>query len=83
MKLLETICMFVEENCGRHYATNWNYQKSVEEEERHMTWLQENLPPEAWEHLQKAKDAQLSAAVLEREALIRTALSVGIQLATL
>ena len=47
----------------------------------HFQWLNEHLGDEEKEHLEKARAADLSMDTLEREAMVRTALAVGIRLA--
>lgn len=46
----------------------------------HRNWLEEHLSEEEMKHLEQMQDADISAAALEHEALIRTALAVGIRL---
>lgn len=47
----------------------------------HFQWLEEHLSEEAKEHLDKAREAEVSMDNLEREAMVRTALAVGGRLA--
>lgn len=47
----------------------------------HRNWLEEHLSEEEMKHLEQMQDADISAAALEHEALIRTALAVGVRLA--
>ena len=47
----------------------------------HRNWLEEHLDGEELAHLEKAQKAELCVDTLEREALVRTALAVGIRLA--
>lgn len=46
----------------------------------HYQWLEEHLDDEQKTHFQKAWDAELRLDILEREAMVRTALAMGIRL---
>lgn len=47
----------------------------------HRNWLNEHLGEEERVHLEKAQAAELRVDTLEREAIMRTAIAVGIRLA--
>lgn len=47
----------------------------------HFQWLEEHLGGEEKAHLEQARAADIYLDTLEREAIVRTALAVGIRLA--
>ena len=75
--LVETI----ERGSFSYFYAKSEYRRSQYEALQHSQWLEEHLDDEEKAHWEKLRDADLGVDILEREALIRTALAVGIRLA--
>lgn len=57
------------------------YYHEMDTVEQHLQWLSDHLDAEGKEHLEQAWDAEIHAVILERKALIQTAIAVGIRFA--
>lgn len=79
--ILNTLVQVIEQGAFPYFFAQSEYRQNQHYAEKHMQWLEEHLDAEAKEHLEKARDAECCVDTLEREALIRTALAVGIRLA--
>lgn len=78
--ILDTLVQNIERGAFPYFFAQSEYRQNQHYAEKHMQWLKEHLDDEAKEHLEKAQDAELCVDTLEREALIRTAIAVGIRL---
>lgn len=56
------------------------YYRQIDSVEEHLQWLSEHLDEEGNAHLEQARDSETHAIFMERSALVRAAISVGIQL---
>lgn len=79
--IIDMLVQTVERGAFPYFFAQSEYRQNQHYAEKHMQWLEEHLDAEAKEHLEKARDAECYVDTLEREALIRTALAVGIRLA--
>lgn len=57
------------------------YRRNQQDALEHFQWLDEHLSGEEKSHLEQARAADVRLDTLEREAMVRTALAVGIRLA--
>ena len=79
--IFDTLVQEIERNAFPAFYTEAEYRQNQHYAQKHMQWLAEHLNDEEREHLEKARDAESCLDTLEREALVRTALAVGIRLA--
>lgn len=79
--ILDTLVQSIEKNAFPHGCANGEYRQNKYYARLHMQWLAEHLNDEERERLEKARDAESYVDTLEREALVRLALAVGIRLA--
>ena len=78
--ILDTLVHEIERDAVPCFFAKSEYRENQHYAQKHMQWLKEHLDDEAKEHLEKAQDAESCVDTLEREALIRTAIAVGIRL---
>lgn len=79
--ILDMLTQEIERNSSSCFRTRPEYRQKQFQALLHMNWLKEHLNEEEMRHLEQMQDADISAAALEHEALIRTALAVGVRLA--
>ena len=79
--ILDMLIQEIERNSSSRFYAQPGYRQRQFQALLHMNWLKEHLNEEEMKHLEQMQDADISAAALEHEALIRTALAVGIRLA--
>ena len=79
--ILDMLVQSIERDAFPYFYAKAEYRQNQDYAARHFQWLREHLGKEARGHLEKAWDAETYIDAFEREALIRTALAVGIRLA--
>lgn len=79
--IINSLIQDIERGAFPYFFAQSEYRQNQHYAEKHYQWLEEHLSAEEKEHLEKAQDAESCADTLEREALIRTAIAVGIRLA--
>ncbi len=78
--IIYTLVQSIERDAFPCSYTDPEYLQNQHHAQKHLQWLEEHLNEEEKEHLEKARDAELLVDTAEREALIRTAIAVGIRL---
>lgn len=79
--ILNMLVQEIERDALPYFFAQSEYRQNQHYAEKHYQWLEEHLSVEEKEHLEKARDAESCVDMLEREAIIRTALAVGVRLA--
>lgn len=57
------------------------YYRQIDCVEEHFQWLSDHLDEEGNAHLEQARDSETHAIFMERNALVRAAITMGIHLA--
>lgn len=78
--ILDMLMQEIERDSSSRFCAQPEYRQKQFQALLHMNWLKEHLNEEEMKHLEQMQDADISAAALEHEALIRTALAVGVRL---
>ena len=78
--ILDMLMQEIERDSSSRFYAQPGYRQQQFQALLHMNWLKEHLNEEEMKHLEQMQDADISAAALEHEALIRTALAVGVRL---
>lgn len=79
--ILNMLMQEIERGAFPYFYAKGEYRQQQFQASLHMNWLKEHLHDEELAHLEQAQAADTRVDALEREALIRTALAVGIRLA--
>ena len=79
--ILDMLAQEIERGAFPYFFVQGEYRQNQYYAEKHYQWLEEHLSAEEKEHLEKARDADATIDTLEREAIIRTAIAIGIRLA--
>lgn len=79
--ILNMLVQEIERDAFPYFFAQSEYRQNQHYAEKHYQWLEEHLSAEEKEHLEKARDAECCVDTLEREAIIRAALAVGVRLA--
>jgi len=79
--ILDMLVQNIERGAFPYFYAKSEYRQSQHCAMEHMQWLEEHLSDEEKAHLEQARDADLHLDILEREAIIRTAIAAGIRLA--
>lgn len=79
--ILDSLTQEIERGAFPYFFAQGEYRENQHYAEKHFQWLEEHLSAEEKEHLVKARDAEACVDALERNAMVRTALAVGIRLA--
>ena len=80
-EILDMLMQEIERGASPYFCGKSEYRQQRFQALLHMNWLEEHLDGEELAHLEKALEAELRIDTLEREAMARTALAVGIRLA--
>lgn len=80
-EILDTLAQEIERAAYPCFYAKSEYRQQQFQALLHMNWLKEHLDEEEMAHLEKAREAELRVDTLEREAMVRTALALGIRLA--
>lgn len=79
--ILDMLVQDIEQAAFPCFYAKSEYRQQQFQALLHMNWLNEHLGDEEMAHLEKAREAESCVDTLEREAMVRTALAVGIRLA--
>lgn len=79
--IFDTLMEAIEENASPYYSGNSEYRREQFSIEQHLQWLCDHLSDEARAHLEQLRKAEFRTGTLERDALVRAAISAGIQFA--
>ena len=79
--ILDMLVQEIERGAFPYFYARSEYRQQQFQALLHMNWLKEHLSDEEMAHLEQAREAELCVDTLEREAMVRTALAVGIRLA--
>ena len=79
--ILDSLVQDIERGAFPLFYAKSEYRQNQNCAMEHMQWLEEHLSDEEKAHWEQAKAADVCLDTLEREAMVRTALAVGIRLA--
>lgn len=79
--ILNMLMQEIERGAFPYFFAQGEYRRNQQSALEHYQWLEEHLGGEEKAHLEQARTADTRVDALEREALIRTALAVGVRLA--
>ena len=79
-EILDILMQEIERTSSRFCAQPEYRQKQLQAL-IHMNWLEEHLSEEEMAHLEEMQNADISLDAMKQEAVMRTALAVGIRLA--
>ncbi len=79
--ILDMLVQEIEEGAFPYFCAKREYRRNRQSALEHFQWLEEHLSGEEKAHLEKACAANLRIESLEREAMTRIALAIGIRLA--
>ena len=71
----------IDEGSYQYISPRAKHRQEGYRAEQHRQWLEEHLSDEGRAHLQQLLDAELHVNLLEDQALVKTAIAVGIRLA--
>ena len=80
-EILDTLVQEIEQGAFPYFFAKSEYRQNQRYALEHFQWLEEHLSGEEKAHLEKARAADTCLDTLEREAMMRTAIAVGIRLA--
>ncbi len=80
-EILDTLVQEIERGAFPYFFAKSEYRQNQRYALEHFQWLEEHLSGEEKAHLEKARAADTCLDTLEREAMMRTAIAVGIRLA--
>ena len=79
--LFDILVQDVERCAFPYFYTKSEHRQNQHCASEHSHWLEEHLDEEARAHLEKLQDADLRVDTLEREALVKAAIALGIRFA--
>lgn len=79
--IFDLLVQEIERSASPRFQAAGEYRRERFQALVHMNWLREHLDEEEMAHLERAQEADLRLEALEREAITRAALAVGIRLA--
>ena len=79
--ILDMLMQEIEQGAFPYFFAQSEYRQSQQSALEHFQWLEEHLDDEEKAHLEKARAADLDLDTLEREAIMRTAIALGIRFA--
>lgn len=79
--ILDSLIQEIEQGAFPYFYAKSEYRQQQFQALLHMNWLKEHLNEEEMAHLEQARTADTCLDALEREAMARVALAVGIRLA--
>ena len=79
--ILDSLVQDIEQAAFPCFYAKSEYRQQQFQALLHMNWLKEHLSDEEMAHLEQARAADVCVETLEREAMVRIALAVGIRLA--
>ena len=79
--ILDTLMQEIERGAFPYFFAKGEYRRNQQSALEHYQWLEEHLGGEEKAHLEQARTADTCLDTLEREAIMRTAIAIGIRLA--
>lgn len=79
--IIEMLMQEIERGAFPYFFAQSEYRQNQHTALKEAQWLQEHLSDEEKAHLEKARAADTCLDTLEREAMTRVALAIGIRLA--
>ena len=79
--ILDSLVQDIEQGAFPYFFAKSEYRRNQHSALEHFQWLEEHLNDEERTHLEKARAADVCLETLEREAMVRIALAVGVRLA--
>ena len=79
--IINSLMQDIERGASPHFFAQGEYRRNQQSAIEHYQWLEEHLGGEEKAHLEQARAADLNLDTLEREAIMRTAIAIGIRLA--
>lgn len=79
--ILDMLMQEIERGAFPYFYARSEYRQKQHFALEHYQWLEEHLNEEEKAHLEQMQNADISLDTLEREAMARVALAVGIRLA--
>ena len=79
--ILDMLMQEIERSTFPYFFARGEYRRSQQSALEHYQWLEEHLGGEEKAHLEQAKAADVSMETLEREAMVKMALALGIRFA--
>lgn len=79
--ILDMLVQEIEQGAFPYFFAKSEYRQNQRYALEHFQWLEEHLGEEEKVHFEKARAADLRLDTLERQAIMRTALALGIRLA--
>ena len=79
--IFDSLIEDIERGAFPYFYAKSEYRQNQHSALEHFQWLDEHLGEEEKAHLEKARAADVCLYTLEREALVRLALAMGIRLA--
>ena len=79
--IFDSLMQDIEQGAFPIFFAKSEYHQNQRYALEHFQWLEEHLGEEEKDHLEKARAADLCLDTLERQAIMRTALALGIRLA--
>lgn len=79
--ILDMLMQEIERGAFPHFYAQSEYRQKQHCALEHMQWLEEHLDEVAMSHLKAMQNADISLDALERDAIMRTAIAIGIRLA--
>lgn len=79
--IFDSLVQDIEQGSFPYFFAKSEYRQNQRYALEHFQWLEEHLGDEEKAHLEKARAADLCLDTLERNAMVRTAIAIGIRLA--
>ena len=79
--ILNMLMQEIERGAFPYFYAQSEYRQQRRCALQHSNWLEEHLNEEEMAHLEQMQNADISLDTLEREAIIRTAIAIGVRLA--
>lgn len=79
--IFDSLVQDIEQGSFPYFFAKSEYRQNQRYALEHFQWLEEHLGDEEKAHLEKARAADLCLDTLERNAMVRTAIAIGIHLA--
>lgn len=79
--IFDMLIQEIESSAFPYFYAKSEYRQNQHRALEHIQWLEEHLNDEEKAHLEQAHDADMCLDMLERKAIIRTAIAAGIRLA--
>lgn len=80
-EIFDMLVQEIERTAFPYFYAKSEYRQQQYQALLHKNWLKEHLDEKEMAHLEKAEEAESLVDTLERDAMVRTALAVGIRLA--